>query len=95
MIGKISVITSIPIVGIIFMMISVITLSKRDDANLMQNGFDYTSFDQLLTPEGFPFTVDHESNYVKYAGAFGGPGGEYGGIPQHWHIEYCKGQPLV
>ena len=31
MIGKISVITSIPIVGIIFMMISVITLSKREN----------------------------------------------------------------
>lgn len=72
-----------------------IVLAKRDDANHMQNGYDYTSFDQLLTPEGFPFTVDHDTNYVKYAGAFGGPGGEYGGIPQHWHIEYCKGQPLV
>jgi len=46
-----------------------------------------------LTSEGFPFTVDHDTNYVHYAGAFGGPGGEYGGIPQHWHIQYCKGEP--
>lgn len=46
-----------------------------------------------MTSEGFPFTVDHDTNYVHYAGAFGGPGGEYGGIPQHFHIQYCKGEP--
>jgi hypothetical protein len=69
-------------------------LSARDaaDVNAAQNGLDYTSFDQLLTGNGFPFTVDHDTNYVKYGGAFGGPGGEYGGIPQHWHIQYCKGE---
>ena len=70
-------------------------LAKRDekDANAFQNNIDYTRYDQLLTSEGFPFTVDHDTNYVHYAGAFGGPGGEYGGIPQHWHIMYCKGEP--
>ena len=72
-----------------------LVLAPRDDANHMQGDYDYTSFDQLLTPEGFPFTVDHDTNYVTYAGAFGGPGGEYGGIPQHWHIEYCKGEATV
>lgn len=72
-----------------------IVLAKRNDANQFQNSIDYTSFDQLLTSEAFPFTVDHDTNYVTYAGAFGGPGGEYGGIPQHWHIEYCKGEPQV
>lgn len=48
-----------------------------------------------MTSEGFPFTVDHDTNYVHYAGAQGGPGGEYGGIPQHWHIEYCKGEKFI
>lgn len=48
-----------------------------------------------MTSEGFPFTVDHDTNYVHYGGAQGGPGGEYGGIPQHWHIEYCKGEKFT
>lgn len=68
-------------------------LAPRDDKNPFQNNFDYTHFDQLLTSEGFPFTVDHDTNYVHYAGAQGGPGGEYGGIPQNWHIQYCRGEP--
>ena len=72
-----------------------IQLAERNDNNQFQNHFDYTSFDQILTSEGFPFTVDHDTNYVHYGGAQGGPGGEYGGIPQHWHIEYCKGEKFI
>ena len=55
-----------------------------------QKGFDYTSNDQVMTQKGFPFTVDHDTNYVTYAG-------NLGGVPQNWHVEYCKGevQPLT
>lgn len=70
-----------------------LTPRPENDDNEFQNNIDYTRYDQLLTSEGFPFTVEHETNYVHYAGAQGGPGGEYGGIPQHWHIQYCKGEP--
>ena len=42
-----------------------------------------------MTSLGFPFTVDHDTNYVTFAG-------NVGGVPQNWHVEYCKGnsQPL-
>lgn len=39
-----------------------------------------------MTIEGFPFNVDHETNYVTYAG-------NLGGVPENWHVEYCKGEP--
>lgn len=52
-----------------------------------QKGFDYTSNDQMMTMKGFPFNVDHETNYVTYAG-------NLGGIPENWHVEYCKGEVI-
>ena len=41
-----------------------------------------------MTSDGFPFTVDHDTNYVRYAG-------NLGGVPQSWHVEYCKGEIWV
>lgn len=41
-----------------------------------------------MTSDGFPFTVDHDTNYVRYAG-------NLGGVPQSWHVEYCKGEKWV
>jgi len=38
----------------------------------------------VITGLGFPFNVDHETNYVTFAG-------NVGGVPQNWHVEYCKG----
>ena len=40
----------------------------------------------MMTIKGFPFNVDHETNYVTYAG-------NLGGVPENWHVEYCKGEP--
>jgi len=40
----------------------------------------------MMTVKGFPFNVDHETNYVTYAG-------NLGGVPENWHVEYCKGEP--
>ena len=44
----------------------------------------------MMTMKGFPWTVDHDTNYVTFAG-------NLGGIPQNWHVEYCRGevQPIV
>lgn len=42
------------------------------DASSGQGGFDYTAADQMLTSLGFPFTVDHDTNYVTFAGNLGG-----------------------
>jgi hypothetical protein len=39
----------------------------------------------MMTIKGFPFNVDHETNYVTYAG-------NVGGVPENWHVEYCKGE---
>lgn len=39
-----------------------------------------------MTVDGFPFNVDHETDYVTYAG-------NLGGVPENWHVEYCKGEP--
>jgi hypothetical protein len=39
----------------------------------------------MMTIKGFPFNVDHDTNYVTYAG-------NLGGIPENWHVEYCKGE---
>ena len=39
----------------------------------------------MMTIKGFPFNVDHDTNYVTYAG-------NLGGVPQNWHVEYCKGE---
>lgn len=61
-----------------------IVLAKADGSEA-QTGFDYTSNDQVMTKMGFPFTVDHDTNYVTYAG-------NLGGVPQNWHVEYCKGE---
>lgn len=40
----------------------------------------------MMTVDGFPFNVDHETDYVTYAG-------NLGGVPENWHVEYCKGEP--
>jgi hypothetical protein len=61
-----------------------IVLAKADGSEA-QTGFDYTSNDQVMTKMGFPFTVDHDTNYVTYAG-------NLGGVPQNWHVEYCRGE---
>jgi hypothetical protein len=44
----------------------------------------------MMTMKGFPWSVDHDTNYVTFAG-------NLGGIPQNWHVEYCRGevQPIV
>jgi len=39
----------------------------------------------MMTHLGFPFTVDHDTNYVTFAG-------NVGGVPQNWHVEYCRGE---
>ena len=39
----------------------------------------------MMTIKGFPFNVDHDTNYVTYAG-------NLGGVPENWHVEYCKGE---
>jgi hypothetical protein len=39
----------------------------------------------MMTSLGFPFSVDHDTNYVTFAG-------NYGGVPENWHVEYCKGE---
>ena len=39
----------------------------------------------MMTSLGFPFTVDHDTNYVTFAG-------NVGGVPQNWHVEYCRGE---
>lgn len=62
-----------------------IILAEADNSE-GQTGFDYTSNDQMMTIKGFPWTVDHDTNYVVYAG-------NVGGVPQNWHVEYCKGEP--
>lgn len=49
----------------------MIVLAEKD-GSVGQSGFDYTSNDQMMTSEGFPFTVDHDTNYVRYAGNVGG-----------------------
>lgn len=38
-----------------------------------------------MTSLGFPFTVDHDTDYVGFAG-------NVGGVPQNWHVEYCRGE---
>lgn len=38
-----------------------------------------------MTIKGFPWNVDHDTNYVTFAG-------NVGGVPQNWHVEYCKGE---
>ena len=38
-----------------------------------------------MTSLGFPFNVDHETNYVNFAG-------NVGGVPENWHVEYCRGE---
>lgn len=42
------------------------------DASEGQTGFDYTSNDQMMTIKGFPWNVDHDTNYVTFAGNVGG-----------------------
>jgi hypothetical protein len=39
----------------------------------------------MMTSLGFPFNVDHDTNYVTFAG-------NVGGIPENWHVEYCRGE---
>jgi hypothetical protein len=39
----------------------------------------------MMTIKGFPWNVDHDTNYVTFAG-------NVGGVPQNWHVEYCKGE---
>jgi len=46
-------------------------LATADDSE-GQTGFDYTSNDQMMTIKGFPWNVDHDTNYVTYAGNLGG-----------------------
>jgi len=40
----------------------------------------------MMTINGFPWTVDHDTDYVTYAG-------NLGGVPSNWHVEYCRGEP--
>lgn len=35
----------------------------------------------MMTYKGFPWTVQHDTNYVVWAG-------NVGGVMQNWHVEY-------
>jgi hypothetical protein len=58
-----------------------------------QNGFDFSSHDQMLTPGGFAWTLDHDTKTVGWAPIdFLREDGENqdNGSYQKWRIEYSQ-----